>query len=176
MTEILRSNPKRLVPPPDHVIVPFTYASTPSVADLKRVYKGGVSSIFDGREWKRHASAIVRTRPGDHLVWLALPPCEVLGGSEEIIAWGRDRRTDVAPNGYRPIMGHNELLDLHKAHPKLYKQFWMVALGSFTLDDFDCRSVAVLTAVDGAPYLGGRWFDDGRRESGRFPFVPKVSA
>jgi hypothetical protein len=165
-----------LVLPPDHVVVPFAYAPTPSVSDLKRVYKNGVSWIFDGRGWRRHASAIVRTRSEDHIVWLAAPPREVLGDSEEIIAWGRDQRTEVAPLGYRPIMGQNELLDLHRAHPELYKQFWMVALGSFALGDGGSRNVAVLRASDDGPCL-----DDSRlvrvwSGAGRFPFVPQVSA
>ncbi len=167
-----------LVLPHGHVVVPFNYAPTPPMADLKRTYKGGVSGIFDGRKWMRHASAIVSTRPEDHVVWLAAPPREVLGDSEEIIAWGRDHRTEVAPYGYRPIMGQNELLDLHRAHPELYKRFWLVALGSFT---FGCdnrgRSVAVLIASGVEPSLDDEWFDFGWwNESRRFPFVPQVSA
>ncbi len=162
--------------PPDHVLVPFAYTPIPPMADLKRTYKGGVSSIFDGRKWKRHASAIVSTRPEDHVVWLAAPPREVLSDSEEIIAWGRDQRTEVAQHGYRPIMGQNELLDLHRAHPELYKQFWMVALGSFSLGDGADRGVAVLGVHGGGPCLGDGWFGIDWGGSGRFPFVPQVSA
>jgi hypothetical protein len=165
-----------LVLPSDHVLVPFNYAPTPPMADLKRIYKGGVSSIFDGRKWKRHSSAAISTRPDDHVVWLAAPPREVLDDSEEIIVWGRDQRTEVAPHGYRPIKGQNELLDLHKAHPELCKQFWMPALGSFTLDDDSYRNVAVLYANDDGPYLDGRWFDSVWFGGNRFPFVPQVSA
>ena len=161
--------------PPDHVIVSFAYAPTPSMPDLKKVYKGGVSGIFDGRKWQKHAVSIMAgsKMPGEHIVWLAAPPREMLDDGEAIIAWGDGQRTEIAPNGYRPIMGENELLDLHTAHPILCKRFWMAALGSFALGDNYRRGVAVLGADDGGPCLDARWFGHEWREGDRFPLIPR---
>jgi hypothetical protein len=166
-----------LILPPDHVVASFSNLPTPSLADLKKTFKGGVSNIFGGRRWRRHAVVIMAGPPvpGEQIIWLADPPRELLGDDEEIIAWGSSQRTEIAPNGYRPIMGHNsELVDLHMAHPELCKQFWMAALGSSTLDVGGRRFVAVLGACGGEPCLLGFWFDSGWFAGYRFPFVRKV--
>lgn len=150
----------RKVFPPNHYLVTFNYAPLPSLNDLKEEFLGGVSDSYDGRGWRKHALAVVAgEKPGRKIVWISEPPAKLLNDSEKIIAWGYRQRTEVAPNGYRPLMGQNELLDLHRAHPELYKQYWMAALGSFTFGGGLERYVAVLRAAGAGPMLDDHSFD-----------------
>jgi len=142
--------------------------------DLKKLFPGGISDIYDGRAWRRHTSAIVACeKPGQKIVWLAKPPSAALDNSEEIIAWGDQNRTEVAPNGYRPMMGHLELLDLHRAFPEFHEQYWLLALGSFTFDGNRRRCVGALYADAGMPRLGNCLFDGEWNGGMRFPLISK---
>jgi len=125
--------------PADHYSVRVTYAPMPSFADLKKEFgEDNVSVIFDGREWKLDSSCVGMDRTPGEKIFLV----KDFGRgweSEEAIAWGRDERTSVAPNGYRPAT-HEEEYEFQKAHPEIFN---LVALGSFALDG-DIRCVAYL--------------------------------
>lgn len=159
--------------PADHVIVHCSYTATPSMAELARVFTGDVTALFDGRRWYKHAITHIEgaPTPGNKVVWLMQPPKGLLSDPEAMIAWGYVHRTDFAPRGYRPMFGHDELLDLHRAHPELCKQFRIVPLGSFAIDDHDRRSIAVLDCEADEPVLDGGRFGDVWDSCDRFPFV-----
>ena len=158
--------------PPNHYIVPCRYAKIPSMADLKKTFHGGVSDLYDGREWKKYSLCINASEtPGNRIV---LAHCfNRRTESEEAIAWGDDNRTEFAPNGYRPTMGHNEAIDFHLANPELYKQRTYVSLGSFARGGGDRRCVSVLDACGGRPVLYDRWFHDEWYPGRWFLFVRK---
>jgi hypothetical protein len=151
--------------PPDHYIVPCRYAAPPSMKSLKNDFPGGVSGIFDGRVWRRY-SLRVRTNetPGNRIMVAKRFNCAM--ESEDVIAWGLD-------NDLVPAMGHNEALDFRRAKPELQIEFPIVALGSFTLDGSDGRSVAVLRAIGGGPCLGSNWFGGGWNADCGFLFLRK---
>ncbi|MFH1973648.1 MAG: hypothetical protein ABIK13_03535, partial [Patescibacteria group bacterium] len=73
--------------------------------------------------------------------------------------------------GYRPAT-HLEAYAFAKANPELQRQFWIVALGSSTLDG-DLRSVAVLDGVSGRRILDSNWFGIVWISDDRFLFVRK---
>lgn len=134
----------------------------PSKAELEKKFSF-VSSLFDGREWTNYNSVIGQ---GTEVI-LKHFGCSI--SSDDAIK-------EMATAGYRPAT-HLELIALHENHPDLYKEFWMVALGSFALGgDDSSRRVAVLCASDGRPCLGDRWFDGDWDDGRRLPFVPQGSS
>ncbi|MEK7545923.1 MAG: hypothetical protein AAB554_02490 [Patescibacteria group bacterium] len=151
--------------PLDHYRVTITYAPLPPMRQLEEEFsKGGVSSLFDGREWKKHASCVDMDETPGEKVFLT----KDFGRSmddEEAIAWGQK-------NGYRPAT-HKEAYEFAKAHPELQLQFWIVACGSSALGDVGLRYVAVLCADDGRRLLDGFPVDGRWIASRRFLFVRK---
>lgn len=142
------------------------YAAVPSMAELEKEFgKNRVSSLFDGREWRIHASCVgMNETPGEKEFWVRHFGREI--DSEEVIVL-------ADKDDYRPAT-HLEAVEFARAEPELQKQLWIVALGSFALSDGDgSRYVAVLSAVSDGRRLGDSWF--GRRWSAgsRFLLVRK---
>lgn len=154
--------------PANHYRVHVTYAPLPSFVELKREFgEDNVSVIFDGRPWELHSScAGMKKTPGDKTFLVKDFGRE--WKSEEAIAWGRDQRTQVAPDGYRPAT-HDEEYEFHEAHPELLD---LIALGSFAMDG-DGRYVAVVWDNDGQRTLVSVEFEDGWGGRGLCLFVSK---
>lgn len=153
--------------PANHYRVPVTYASIPSIDELKKEWgKDNVSFIFDGRPFSFHASCVGMDRA----------PCERTfyvhdaggdWGSEERIAWGTTQRNAAAPNGYRPAT-HEETYEFAKAHPELVD---FVGLGSFAVGDN--RYVASVWQSDSRRILGYDWCISRWGRRARVLFVSK---
>ncbi len=152
-----------LAPPHDHYLVPVDYAPIPAIAELEKEFSvRGVSPIFDGRPWLKHAScAEMNETPGERVMFLKR--FGKLVTNEEAIAAGMK-------NGYRPAT-HHEALAFARAHPALQQQFWIVAPGSFAVKGGDCRFVTVLDCHDGRRVLDDGWYETGWSAGGRFLFV-----
>jgi hypothetical protein len=127
----------------------------------------GVSELFYGNyEWQLHSSCQgIDQAPGERefLVKHFDRPIE----SDEAIA-------EMDKLGYRPAT-HLEAYAFAKANPELQRQFWIVALGSFTVCGGG-RGVVVLVSGSGGRVLSGGWFGDRWGAGGRFLFVRKASS
>lgn len=145
-------------------LVPVSYAPLPSFAYLKNEFgKNNVSYIFDGREWKNHSSCVGIDKTPSDKVFL-------------VKHFGRETESEaniaeMDKLGYRPAT-HIEAYEFQKKHPELQRQFWIVALGSFALDD-GSRYVAVLSGDSGRRILDGSWFGRWWSADRRFLFVRK---
>ena len=144
--------------------VPVTYAPLPSYAELEKEFgKGNVSYIFDGRPFTKHASCsnILET-PGNKIFFVK--------------HFGREINSDTAIAemdrlSYRPAT-HIEAYAFQKVHPYLQREFWIVVLGSFALDD-NIQYVVVLGINSGSRFFGRGWFGNGWNAGNRFLFVRK---
>ncbi len=146
-----------VVLPPDHYIVPCGYCQFPSMGELNKTFPGGISNNFHDWRWNRYSLCInAREVPGNLVMFRKRFGRRM--ESEQVIAWGLAQRTAVAPNGYRPAMGHHEVIDFHRVNPELCQKGWYVGLGSFVIDVEFRRRVAVLFALNGA-ILDSRLFD-----------------
>jgi hypothetical protein len=154
--------------PPDHYRIRVNRGSLPPMAKLEEQFsKGGVSCLFDGREWKRHAS---RMGANDVTAEEVIVHVHDFGrpiDSEEAIAWGLEH--DYLPADEKETYA----VGIDSQTRDLQKRNWLVGLGSFALGDGGLRRVAVLFAVDGRRILDDYWFDFGWRASYRFLFVRK---
>ena len=79
------------------------------------------------------------------------------------MAWG-------AENGFRPAT-EKEDIAFARANPGIQRRFWVIALGSFALDDIKHRCVTVLHGDDSRRILGGFWFEDKLPANARVLFV-----
>ena len=145
-------------------LVPVTYAPLSSYAELEQEFgKGNVSYIFDGRPFTKHASCsnILET-PGNKIFFVK--------------HFGREINSDTAIAemdrlSYRPAT-HIEAYAFQKVHPYLQREFWIVVLGSFALDD-NIQYVVVLGINSGSRFFGRGWFGNGWNAGNRFLFVRK---
>lgn len=126
--------------------------------------KGGVSKLFYGNyAWQPHLSCSDASQtPGNRIMLLKHFGCDTM--SEANIA-KMDRL------GYRPAT-HFEAYAFAKANPELQRQFWIVALGSSTMDS-DIRDVAILRSDSERRTLAGGWFGYEWKSNCRFLFVRK---
>lgn len=150
--------------PPDHYLVPVTYAALPSFADLEREYgKDNVSDLFDGRPFQKHASCEgMDETPGDRVFLVK--------------HFGRNTTSEaniaeMDKLGYRPAT-HLEAYAFAKAQPELQRQFWIVALGSFVLGE-DGRCVALMNGDSGRRLSSSYWSPRRWGSDFRFLFVRK---
>ncbi len=146
-------------------LVPVNYAPLPSRPELERDFSGenSVSVIFDGRPFQKHASCVgMDETPGDRIFLV-----EHFGREIE----SEDAITEMDKQGYRPAT-HLEAIAFAKAHPEFQRQFWIVALGSFAMDDGN-RRVAVLGADGDGRFLSDGWFDRRWHAELRFLFLRK---
>lgn len=155
-------------------LVPVTYAVLPAMAELERQFsKGGVSDLFNtSYAWEQDKSRKdFDNVPGDKAILVKqFTPEEIkeMGGleSENIITWG-------LKNGYVP--GNKEELYALGINPEtsdLQRQFWIVALGSSTMDG-GSRYVAMLCSASSRRILGSNWFGREWDSDHRFLFVRK---
>lgn len=150
--------------PPDHYRVSVSYDPLSPFSELEKEFgKNNVSSLFDGRSWKRHASCVNMNETSGERVMLVKHFAKPMT-SEEAIAWGEE-------NGYRPAI-HLEAIEFVRAYPHLQRTFWIVALGSFAMCD-GYRYVAVLDGNDERRILDSCWFDYRWYVCYRFLFVRK---
>ncbi|TAL44597.1 MAG: hypothetical protein EPN91_04110 [Salinibacterium sp.] len=126
--------------------------------------KDGVSELFYGNyEWQPHSScAEIDQTPGNRVMLL-----KHFGRKTESEA----NIAEMDRLGYRPAT-RLEAYAFAKANPELQRQFWIVALGSSTMDGGD-RYVAVLRGDSGRRILGISGFDREWRSGHRFLFVRK---
>lgn len=161
----------------DHYVARTGYARR-SMATLKLFFPGCATSLFrETRNWHKHSVVIQAggQSPGWRLIWIPKPRVKALRNSEELIAWAWKKRSFFVPYGYRPIR-ETELIALHVAHPELYRDGPLAALGSFVLEGGVHPAIATLSADDdGQPRLGTTAFHaPWNREQFnrfRFPFV-----
>lgn len=151
----LAEQPQQPTMPSDHYRIRVAHAPLPSLEALKDEFgENNVSSIFDGRPFELHSSCTDMDRtPGDRIFYT-----HRVGRNwrrEELIAWGLEQRSAVAPNGYRPAIPE-EMYEFYKAHLELVSY---VALGSSTLFGAHA-SCAVLWRGGDQLLFGRRWIDD----------------
>jgi hypothetical protein len=145
--------------------VPVSYSMPRDKATLESEFsKNGVSDLFTGNyEWQPHSScAEIDQTPGERIMLVKYFGRETT--SEANIA-------EMGKLGYRPAT-HLEAYAFAKANPELQRQFWIVALGSSTMDGAD-RYVAVLRSDSDGRVLGNDWFDLEWGSGHRFLFVRK---
>jgi hypothetical protein len=126
--------------------------------------KDGVSELFYGNyKWQLHSScAGIDQTPGNRVMLLKyFGRCTM---SEANIA-------EMDKLGYRPAT-HLEAHAFAKTNPELQRQFWIVALGSSTIDG-DNRCVAVLDGASDGRILSNSWFGHEWYSGDRFLFVRK---
>lgn len=134
-------------------LVPVSYAPLPSFADLEKEFGNiCVSNLFDGREWKDHSSCVGIDKTPCDAVFLVKHFDRETGSEDNI--------TEMDKLGYRPAT-HIEAYEFQRKHPELQRQFRIVALGSFAMDDVR-RCVAVLSGnsdrrIFGNDWVGSRW-------------------
>ncbi len=137
---------EEIVLPPNHYIVPITYAPMPPFTHLEREFgEKKVSVIFADRMWQLHSSCVGMNRtPGKRIFFVH----DVGHGweREDQIVWGLNQRSAVAPSGYRTAIPE-ELYEFLKVHPELTN---LVALGSSTM-------------LHGFQYVAGVWSYGGQR-------------
>lgn len=159
--EILKASPAEPLPA-DHYRVTVTnlVVPAPAIEELKRLFDL-VSNLWDGTKFalQTHSSCagIVQTAR-EKIFWVRNFGCDTI--SDEVIIL-------AARDGYRPAT-LAEAIVFAAAQPDLQRQFWIVVLGSFTLDG-GLRYVPVLTNGSDGRYLGDRWF--GRRWGTGYRFL-----
>lgn len=136
---------------PVHYFVPVSYAPLSPVSELRNEFgAGSVSVIFDGRPWQKHPSCAQMDETDGERVMLVKHFGKEMA-SEQAIAWGEE-------HGYRPAT-EKEAVAFARANPDLQRNFWIIALGSFALDDIHL-CVTALRGDDSRRILGGHWFGD----------------
>ena len=126
--------------------------------------KKHVSKLFYGNyEWQPHSScAEIDQTPGERIM-LVKHFSRNTTSEANIVEMGK--------LGYRPAT-HLEAYAFAKANPELQRQFWIVALGSFTWHD-DYHRVALLRGDADRRGLGDYWFEYKWDCFSRFLFVRK---
>ena len=158
---------KRITSPlgKNEYLVPVSYDMPRNKRKLEAEFsKGGVSELFYGNyEWRPHSScAKIDQSPGNRVMLL-----KHFGR----ITTSKKNIAEMDNLGYRSAT-HLEAYAFAKANPELQRQFWIVALGSFTLDG-DNQFIAVLYSDSDGRILNHTWFDSEWDSGNRFLFVRK---
>jgi hypothetical protein len=154
-----------LVTAPVEHLVAFVSYQLPPYGELKDMVFNWASDLFNGSHvWEEHESVRgqIDRIPGKKS--FLVKHFDRKMKSEQVIEWAE-------ANGYR-VATHEEAVDFAKAHPDLQRQFWIVALGSFT-HGYDDRDVAVLYGDGARRDLDGGWFGREWDASDRFLIVHK---
>jgi hypothetical protein len=142
-----------------------------SLDELNVKYDGGISALFDGRPWERHASTKdIDETPGEREFVLAEVPKKFLG---KRIDQSFDALADLfAKDGLRFAV-ETELDAFGTANPDLQREHYILALGSSALYDDGDRGVACLYGNDDGRWLSRYWVDDGFHGGDRLLLVRK---
>ncbi|MFA5129698.1 MAG: hypothetical protein WC477_02115 [Patescibacteria group bacterium] len=160
--------------PPNHYRIRVNRGQLPAKKQLEIDFPGGVSKLFNGSyEWKRHSSRVgMNDVTAEEVVMIVkqFTPEEIeeMGGLESgnIIAWGLKNGLVPADEKETYAFGSNQ------ETCNLQFEFWLVALGSFTMSGGH-RGVAVLGSGFGGRILGRHWFGYRWAVDFRFLFVRK---
>ncbi|MCR4256230.1 MAG: hypothetical protein NUW08_00830 [Candidatus Uhrbacteria bacterium] len=159
--------------PPHHYRIHVSYTQLPGVAALEPKFsgKGSVSSLFDGRPWKRHSScAKIDETPGERIFRLAEVPEEFLG---KRIRDCEDELADYFDKLGERFVIETEAVEFADEDPEAQRKNWILALGSSALFDGGNRCVTMLYAYDRDRFLDDDWVGDVLDDGGRLLLVRK---
>ncbi len=143
--------------PQDHyrVYVPSYDSLPPQHLLEERWGMGNVSSaLFQGHQWHHSSCEDMDRMPGEKVCYLHDPGCE--WGSKEMIRWGLEQRSQVAPKGYRPATREEAVA---VATARLYLADF-VALGSGAPSEEGNPQVTHVRQVGARRFLDvGNYFD-----------------
>lgn len=150
--------------PTDHYRVRVTYAPLPSLEALITEFgEYNVSRMFDGHAFQKHVScADIDETPGEKIFF-------VKHFNREIESEGAIAEMDKL--GYRPAT-YLEVYAFQKANPELQRQFRIIALGSFEMND-DHRFFVMLDSDSGGRVFSFCFDEGGWHSRYRFLFVRK---